>query len=388
MTDPIIPDLTPEERRSVLADGRRRVRNRQRFTIAAGAVALVVLLLPVAFVLRSGHDDSRRVQVGDNGPTTTSAPSTTTAAVTTTFLPTTSTSTAPASTVPPTTAVPEVPTVQTIVPDADTEAALRQAFLDYKGMQSDEIGPDALGTVYVAHVPGVNTWWAAARYTVTEAVTPQHAVNMQDDGREGLFTRWDDGTWRMLAPGGVPCRAWGLIPDDVLEAWGYLPAPEEYCHAVVPPAGAGAVTVDADYLLVPHGWAVTPLWSGGGPGSYATIVDPASRGRIDFMQNGGSNGPGGLHNPDGSANLDSPAAKAMTNCEPTTWVHLDAGTVSFTCPATADGLEVQGLVQIGFSPEGASMLKVTLPPADHTRALAIIDFQNRAHVRRVARPPS
>lgn len=217
MTDPIVPNLTPDERHQVLTEGRRRVRRRQRAGIAAGALVLLAVLLPVAFMLGSSRDNSKQVLVGGHGTSTSPAPSTstsTTSGVTSpTSSPSTTTNAVPSPTLPPTTTAPKVPTVKTIVPDQATKDALRQAFLDYKNMKSDEIGPDAQGTVYVAHVADINTWWATAFYTPTAAMTFQHAVNMQDDGGQGIFTRWDDGQWHMVAAGGAPLHGLGRHPQ-------------------------------------------------------------------------------------------------------------------------------------------------------------------------------
>lgn len=380
MTDPTVPNLTPDERQQVLAEGRRRVRNRQRVGIAAGALVLLAVLLPMAFMLGSSHDDSKKVLVGGNGSTTSTAPSTlsTTTAPPTPVAPSSTMNTAPSSTAPQTTAAPVALAVQTIVPDQATKDALRQAFLDYKHMKSDEIEPDpARNSVSVAYVPAVHTWWATAIYTPTAAMTFQHSVNMQDDGGQGIFSRWDDGQWHMIAAGGAPCMAWGVIPNDVLRAWNTPESNQSFCDVSVPPTGASQTVVDADYYLVPIGWHVTPLSNVGGPKWSGTMTDPTSSARIDVETvEGWGNGPGGLLNADGSANLDSAAANAMTGCAPTSWVHLDQSSVTFACAATPDGLEVRGLFMIGSTSFPTKMVKVTMPPADHDLATAIMNFQH------------
>lgn len=396
MTDPTVPDLTPGERQRVLTEGRRRVRNRQRAGIAAGLLALLAVLLPMAFMLGSGRDNSKQVFVGGRGTSTSAAPSTSTGATsgvasatvspttvprstsTKTVPPRTSAKTVPPPTAPSTTAVPEVSAVQTIVPDAATKAALRQAFLTYKGLQSNEIEPEPAGNVYVAHVAAAKTYWATAQYTPSAAMTFQHSVNMQDGGNFGIFTRWDGGTWKMIALGAAPCGAWGVVPNDVQRAWG-IPAPTMAgCDRQVPPAAG--LLVDADYFLVPTGWTVTPVQGLGGSASYGTIVAPNGGGRIDIEENGGSFGPGGFYNADGTPNLDSATTKALVGCTPTSWQHLDTATVVFTCAATAAGFDVSGIVRIEPKIVPATMLKVTMPPADRDLAATIVDFERSSPV--------
>ncbi len=367
-----VPELTPERRQRILDRGQARVRRNRRRLVGAAMTMLVVVVVATSLTL-SAQTDHQGLDVAGTPHAT--------ADTSTTEAPTSSTSTtiAPTTTEAPTTTVaPSAP--RSLVADDSVKAALREAFLAIKGLQSDEIEPaPKAGSVYYAFAPATQTYWAMAEFTPTASMTFQHGVNMQDGGDEGVFARSRSGSWRAVSVGQIPWPCPGWVPPDVEKAWDLTMSPG--CdRAPVPVGGPLDLQLGADYYLYPAGWTVTPLTNFGGPASFGSAVDAAGGARIDFEVNGGSMGEHGFYNPDGSPQLDDPvgAARQQPRCPVTQWTKIDSSTLGFTCARTTSGFVVQGRVVVGSEPEGAATITITLPASDQAMADTMLTWFDEA----------
>jgi hypothetical protein len=86
---------------------------------------------------------------------------------------------------------------------------------------SDVAGADPTpGSVYYAHDPATDTYWALAHFESSSTAPFDVMVNFQDGGSIGMFRKTGAGGWQVQF-GGVPpwCTDSKFFPLPVLAAW-------------------------------------------------------------------------------------------------------------------------------------------------------------------------
>ncbi len=102
----------------------------------------------------------------------------------------------------------------------DVRHALLAAFTTFNQLRPGDIAGPRAGSVYYAYLPSTASYWAVATFDGTPSAPQQTQINLQDGGNIGVFTRPQNGDWKMTTTGGEPFPCPGLVPSQVQAVWG------------------------------------------------------------------------------------------------------------------------------------------------------------------------
>ncbi len=117
-----------------------------------------------------------------------------------------------------TTTSPPAPAAVNLPAPPGLRAELFAAYTAAKRLPADDfIGP-LPGTLYYAYVPSTGTYWATATFTLSSTAPTDAAVQMQDGGNTGVFSRHGGETWH-AEMGQIPFPCPDQIPPPVAAVW-------------------------------------------------------------------------------------------------------------------------------------------------------------------------
>lgn len=103
---------------------------------------------------------------------------------------------------------------------------LTAAYVALRQISASDVSGTYPDSVYYAYDAATNTYWAMAQFVPSKTAPANVAVNFQDGGSSGLFTKIGSGPWQVRG-GGIPffCIEGQFFPKAVLAAWALPTAP-------------------------------------------------------------------------------------------------------------------------------------------------------------------
>ena len=110
--------------------------------------------------------------------------------------------------------------IENLLVSSALRSQLTAAYVAFRQISVSDVSGTRPNSVYYAYDQATNTYWAMADFIPAQTTPMNVAVNFQDGGSSGLFTKVGSGPWQ-VRQGGIPavCVESEFFPKSVLAAW-------------------------------------------------------------------------------------------------------------------------------------------------------------------------